>query len=96
MTPMSWTMFVLSCLALAIAFYIRFGERAAAPSKWLLHLGVGMMCFGFFWLWYVIDGIPEKYPDPALRVLTSSFWGAAGGLCIATFLGRRSNAGRDA
>ena len=91
MTPMAWYMFVLSCLSLAIAFYIRFREGLNEPFKPLLHGGVGQACFGLFWLWVVVDGIPEKYPDPVLRVMTSTFLSASGGLCIATYMAQRGN-----
>lgn len=76
---MAWYMFVLACLSLAIAFYIRFREGLNEPFKPLLHGGVGALCFGLFWLWVVVDGIPEKYPDPLLRVMTSTFSSVAGG-----------------
>lgn len=91
MTPMAWYMFALACLSLAIAFYIRFSEGRKEPFRPLFHGGLGAMCFGLFWLWVVVDGIPEKYPDPVLRVMTSTFWSASGGLCIATYIAQRRN-----
>ena len=90
MNPMSWTMFVLSCLALVTAFVMRFRRSSQPlPLRSLAASAVLFMYLGIAQMWNVIEGGRTKYPNPVFRVLASTFLTASGVLSLATFVAER-------